>query len=148
MTTESPHGNSENTKELADVAQPVDLDDLPVEERVLLIRSITRVMNSPEIVRGRTSSTGKSIYVPQSINPERNDDGTLAEEEAEYRLDAETIFTGDSEFRDAVGFELYTPLSFRRKERSNYAPGPQAGANEIHSDADLPAATHLPAQDS
>lgn len=126
-------------------AQPVDLDDLPSDERVLVIRGISGVMHNPSIVEGRTSSTGKTITVPKAIDPDRDDDGSLADSEGVYRLDASTIFSDGLEIRGATTFELYTPLNYRRKQSANHGPGPQAGANGVSDEPDIPSATHLPA---
>jgi hypothetical protein len=90
-------------------------------------------MSSPSIVEGETSSSGKTIEAPHPTK-----DGKT------YRLDAETILSGESEYRDSRAYEIFTPKRFQKVQRANHAPGPQAGCNGV-SDADnLPESTHVP----
>lgn len=117
-----------------DTSERVDLDNLPQNERVMLIQGIVGVMHSPSIVEGETSSTGKTISVE-----DKHGDKT-------YRLDAETIFTGGGEYRKAASFQLYTPETYQNKQEANYGPGPQSGANEISDTNDLPDPTHRPTE--
>ncbi|WP_256403486.1 hypothetical protein [Halorubrum salinum] len=102
-------------------------------DTVRLITGITGLMHSPEVIEGEASSSGKTIAV------EHHDKS--------HRLDTETILDGDGEFRDSRYFEIYTPERLRNKQRSNHAPGPQAGANGISDTSDLPEPTHRPADE-
>lgn len=136
----TPDAGAESQPVETDGGQPVETDDdgadeldLPENETVRLISTITRVMNSPTIVEGETSGTGKTISAPEPYR----DDSTV-------RLDTESILRGESEFRDSRSYEIYTPGRFRARQRSNHAPGPQAGANEISDADDLPEPTHWP----
>lgn len=104
--------------------------ELPEDEPILLIQGITRITHTPEIVEGRTSSTGKTIAVEDKHGSKS------------YRLDTETILTGGTEFRDATKFELYTPDTFERRQRTNHQPGPCAGVNEVTEAENLPEPTH------
>lgn len=127
-TVAADGGTVETDIPVADPANP------PEDETVLLITGITRLMHSPQTVEGTTSSTGKTISVEiQNGNT--------------FRLDASEIFAGNSEFRDAKYFEIYTPARLRKNQRANHAPGPQAGANEVSDVDDLPDPTHWPAND-
>lgn len=127
-------------------ARPVELDDLPKNEVVRIIRGISRVAHTPTIVEGRTSSTGKTIEVPKEMPAGREADGPPKDDESIYRLDAEDIFTDGLEVRGATTFKLYTPSEMRGQQKANYAPGPQAGTNDWSDEWDLPPATHLPAR--
>ncbi|MDR5657279.1 hypothetical protein RH831_08810 [Halodesulfurarchaeum sp. HSR-GB] len=94
-------------------------------------------MTAPNILEAEVSSSGKSVMIPEdsdSIHGRR-------------RLDAETIFSGESEYRDSTGYEIYTPGRYRSTQSSNYAPGPQSGANEKSDIGDLPEPTHWPDAD-
>ncbi|WP_254841118.1 hypothetical protein [Natronomonas marina] len=110
--------------------------ELPENETVLLVTSITRVMNSPEVIEGETSGTGKTISAPKS----KHSDGSV-------RLDTETILSGDSEYRDTRSYELYTPARLQKRQQTNHAPGPQAGANHVSEPSELPEPTHWPRVD-
>lgn len=114
-------------------------ENRPAGKTVRLISGIARVIHTPKIVEGKTSSTGKTITVtvPKGSNQEET-----------YRLDTETIFAGDPEFRESRSFEIYTPERLRRKQRANHAPGPQAGADEVSDPDALPPATHVPRADA
>ncbi|UWG47051.1 hypothetical protein HSRCO_0757 [Halanaeroarchaeum sp. HSR-CO] len=107
-------------------------------DTVKLIENVAVGLNtSPNILEAEVSSSGKSVMVPEdadSIHGSR-------------RLDAETIFSGESEYRDSSGYELYTPGRYRNKQRSNYGPGPQTGANEVSEVDDLSKPTHWPEGD-
>lgn len=93
-----------------------------------------------------TSSTGQTIAVPQSLPNQRDTDGPPTDDEAVYRLDAETIFTDGLETRNSTMFELYTPEKLRRRQAANHNPGPQVGTDTVNDEWDLPPATHLPAR--
>lgn len=113
-----------------------DGDDLPENETVQLITGITRVFHTPTMVEGETSSTGKTISV------------TDPHGDRTYRLDTEEILRGQTEFRDATYFEIYTPYRLKKRQRSNCQPGPRAGVNEIQRISELPAPTHCPADEN
>lgn len=133
MTTESEAVTVDGERESNETdAEAVDLDDLPTNETVLVIRGISGVMHSPEIIKATASSTGKTMSLRDELG--RN-----------VRLDSEEIFTGGLESRKATTYELYTPGRFRARQRANHAPGPQAGANRVCEAEDLPSATHYPA---
>ena len=104
------------------------MTDLPKNETVLLITGVNGLMHTPEIVKGETSSTGKTISVEED----------LGHRTKTHRLDTETILEGRSEFRGGGYYELYTPESFRKSQRANHAPGPVAGADEITDGDELP----------
>jgi len=125
-------------RDVQDSPTVVTPDDRPASETVRIIAGIQRVMHTPEILEGRTSSTGKTITVTVR-------EGTSNEKT--YRLDTETILSGGTEFRDSRTFELYTPERFRKNQRANHAPGPVAGADEVSDTEDLPPATHVPEAD-
>lgn len=108
------------------------MTDLPKNETVLLITGVNGLMHTPEIVKGETSSTGKTISVEED----------LGHRTKTHRLDTEKILEGRSEFRGGGYYELYTPESFRKTQRANHAPGPVAGADEITDSGDLPEPTH------
>lgn len=117
---------------VTDGGQVTSIDEI-ADEPVRLITGITGVMHSPDIVDGEASSSGKTIAV------EHHD--------TTHRLDTETILAGDSEFRDSRYFEIYTPERLQNKQRSNHAPGPQAGASKISDIDTLPEPTHRPADE-
>jgi len=123
--------SSSNGEETSDGG---DEGELPTNETVRLITGITRVMHTPEVVEGETSSTGKTISVE---HPTKG--GTT------YRLDTAEILDGESEFRDATYFEIYTPKRLQKCQRANKAPGPRAGCNGVSDAGDLPDPTHVPA---
>lgn len=108
---------------------------LPKNETVRLIKGISGVSHTPEVIEGETSSTGKTIAVEVD-----NGGGSTKT----YRLDTEKILSEGLEVRRATTFELYTPERFQRKQKSNYAPGPQVGVNEVSEANDLPEPTHEP----
>lgn len=99
-------------------------------ETVRLETHIVGVMNSPEIVEGEVSSTGKTI---RASDPHTD---------TSYRFDTATILTGDGESRDSRSYSLYTYESFQSIQRANHAPGPQAGCNGVSDPEDLPNPTH------
>lgn len=103
-------------------------DHISATDTVRLIAGVTRVTAAPSVIEGEASSTGKTI----SVRHQGRD----------YQLDAAKIAGGDVEVRDARTFELYTPERFRRRQRTNHGPGPQAGANQVSDADDLPPATH------
>lgn len=103
--------------------------DLPQNETVRLIQGIQRVMHTPRIVEGKTSSSGKTILVER-------------ENQSNHRLDTEAILRGESQFRGAKKYKLYTPERMQSSQRGNKAPGPQAGVNRISEENELPGATH------
>lgn len=109
----------------------VDPNDPPANETVRLITGVNGLMHSPRIVEGETSSSGKTIAFEDRSG-------------RSYRLDSSTIFNGDCEFRDGGYYEIYTPERYRSRQRSNRAPGPQAGANGVSDADELPPATHRP----
>ena len=111
--------------------EPAD-ERTPADETMRLIVGITRVMHSPAIVEGETSSTGKTL----TASPDWKD--------VTHRLDTAALLAGETEFRGSVYYKLYTPERFRSAQRSNHAPGPQAGANGVTDAADLPTPTHTP----
>ena len=125
VTIDEERGSTETDSEA------VDLDALPTNETVLLIRGISGVMHSPEIVTATTSGTGKTMSLKDELG-------------RHVRLDAEEIFTGGLESRKATTYELYTPGRFRARQRANHAPGPQAGANCVSDADELPRPTHYP----
>lgn len=106
------------------------MSDLPKNETILLISGVQRLMHSPRIVEGKTSSTGKTVAVTR-----RN---------KTYRLDTEKLLNGYTEFRDGGYYELYTKSGFRSSQRGNLARGPVEGANEVTDPEELPEATHSP----
>lgn len=113
---------------MSETPPTADPDDVPANDQVMLATGITRVMSAPEVIEGETSTTGKTISVEHR--------------DSTYRLDAETIMSGESEFRGSLYFELYSPERYRQRQRGNYAPGPQAGANRISDTDDLPDPSH------
>ncbi|WP_181691351.1 hypothetical protein [Natronomonas sp. LN261] len=123
-----------DTGERADTDADADGDEatLPANESVRLITGITGVLHSPEIIEGETSSTGKTIAT------------TEPHTDSQLRLDTDAILGGDSEYRDARYYELYTPKRFQNAQRSNQQPGPRAGTNGVTDAADLPEPTHCP----
>lgn len=106
--------------------------DLPKNETVRLISGVQRLMHSPTIVEGKTSSTGKTIAVEDSTRDKT------------YRLDTEKLLDGGTEFRDGGYYKLYTKEEYRSTQNANLARGPVAGANEVTDADDLPEATHTP----
>jgi hypothetical protein len=100
-------------------------------ETIRLTASITHVLDSPRVIEGEVSSTGKTIAAP---HPTRED--------TTWRLDTATILAGELEVRGSYGVELYTPERFQRTEDANYGPGPQAGTEGASDAADLPTPTH------
>jgi len=136
MNTEIPPENR--------TAEPVDLEELPTDERVLIIRGISGVFHTPTVVEGETSSTGKTIAVPKRYD--RDHEGLPHDDEPVYRLDAETMFTGGLETRKATTFQLYLPETLRRQQKANFNPGPSVGTDTVRDEWDLPPATHLPAR--
>jgi hypothetical protein len=102
--------------------------DLPKNETVLLITGVNRLMHSPRIVEGKTSSTGKTISVEKD----------LGHRSKTYRLDTETILNGRPEIRKGAYYELYTKEDFLSTQRGNLARGPVAGANEVTDADELP----------
>ena len=116
---------------VTDGGQVTEAPDEIGGETVRLITGITGVMHTPEVIEGEASTSGKTISVEHS--------------KRSHRLDTETILDGDSEFRDSRYFEIYTPERLKSRQRSNHAPGPQVGANDVSDDEDLPEATHRPA---
>jgi hypothetical protein len=104
----------------------------PANETVRLIVGINRVLHSPSIVEGETSSTGKTL----TASPDWKN--------VTHRLDTAALLAGETEFRGPVYYKLYTVERFQRRQRSNHAPGPQAGANGVTDAADLPDPTHTP----
>ena len=100
-------------------------------DTIQLETHIVGVMNSPTIVEGTVSNTGKTISAPHP-----HSDGKT------FRLDTAEILSGESEYRDSRAFSLYTREGFQRTQKANLAPGPQAGANRVSDDADLPDPTH------
>lgn len=135
MTQTTDDAIDAQAADVEDDPTPVDPTDPPANERVLLQTHIVRVMDSPTTVEGETSSTGKTILVEKPYT------------DGQRRLDAETIFRGDAEYRGSRAYELYTPENFRRVQKSNLAPGPQAGANRVSDAEDLPAPSHVLATD-
>lgn len=115
------------------IAPVADTDELPSNEPVRLYSWVTGVMSTPSIIEGETSGSGKTIEVTDPVGDHRT-----------FRLDTEEILAGECEFRDSLGFALYTPGEYRATQRANHAPGPQAGANEITPTEDLPNPTHFP----
>ena len=130
MTGDDPKPTDESTDEV----QTVDPQNPPTDETVLLMTGINGLFHTPEVVEGTTSSTGKTIHVPE-------DEGTS---DRTRRLDSETIFAGGHETRGARYFELYTPERLRKKQRINKQPGPRAGTNSVSEPEDLPEPTHYP----
>jgi len=106
--------------------------DLPKNETILLISGVQRLMHSPTIVEGKTSSTGKTVAVEDSTRDKT------------YRLDTKKLLNGDTEFRGGSYFELYTKEAFQSTQNANLARGPVAGANEVSNANDLPEPTHTP----
>lgn len=106
------------------------MSDLPKNETILLISGVQRLMHNPTIVEGKTSSTGKTIFVEEEFSNKT------------YRLDTEKILNGRTEFRDGGYYELYTKEEYRKTQKANLAPGPVAGANEVTDAEDLPDPTH------
>ncbi|WP_135823003.1 hypothetical protein [Halostella litorea] len=104
----------------------------PANETVRLIVGITRVMHTPAIVEGETSSTGKTL----TASPESED--------TTHRIDTAAILAGETEIRGFRTYKLYTPERYQSAQRANHAPGPQAGANGVTDAADLPEPTHTP----
>ncbi len=100
-------------------------------DTIRLMTHIVGVMNSPEIVEGDVSSTGKTIRAPHPHKDGKH-----------FRLDTATILAGDGEYRDSRAFSLYTYDTFQRTQKANLAPGPQAGANRVSDHEDLPEPTH------
>jgi hypothetical protein len=127
---ESDDTDADETEAVADGGIATVGDELPANETVRLITGITRLLHTPRVIEGETSGTGKTIAV--------EDNGSTV------RLDSETIFSGDSEFRDARYYELYTPGRLRSKQRSNKQPGPRRGTDSVADADDLPAPTHWP----
>lgn len=105
--------------------------DLPENETVKLITGVNGLMHSPTIVEGETSSTGKTIAVEHSSGKT-------------YRLDTETILSGNPEFRKGAYYKLYTREEMRSSQSANLARGPVVGANEVTGEDDLPEPTHRP----
>jgi hypothetical protein len=103
-------------------------------ETVRLVVCLPGKMSPPAIIEGETSGSGKTIAVD-------GDQDALA---GDVRLDTEAILSGESEVRSPVLYELYQPADFQQLQRSNYAPGPQVGVNELTDGADLPEPTHRP----
>lgn len=108
-------------------------DPLPEDETVRLITGIVGLMHTPEVVDGETSGTGKTIAVEH-----RGDS---------VRLDTREILTGESNYRDSTYYELYTPERLERRQRANHAPGPQAGANNVQEQSEMPEPTHALPED-
>lgn len=104
------------------------MSSLPKNETVLLTRGVQRLMHSPKIVRGKTSSTGKTIKVERDLGHKMKT----------YRLDTEKILDGTPEFRRGSYYELYTKEDFRSTQNGNLAPGPQAGTNGVTDADELP----------
>ncbi|WP_157575371.1 hypothetical protein [Haloferax sp. Q22] len=118
-------------KTISDDASNVEL---PKNEKILLIQGISGVFHTPEIVEGKTSSTGKTIKVEH-----KHKDKT-------YQLDTEQILTGGLEVRRATTFQLYTPEKYHRKQKSNKNPGPRSGVNKVKEKSELPEPTHEPVE--
>jgi hypothetical protein len=108
--------------------------ELPQNEKIKLIKGISGVFHTPEIVEGKTSSTGKTIKVE---HPHKD---------KTYQLDTEQILTGGLEVRRATTFQLYTPEEYHRKQKSNKQPGPRSGVNETTPKSELPEPTHTPVE--
>lgn len=136
---QSPDRAGDNPRAVADGGQTeTPSREYRPGETVRLIENPAVGLNtSPNIIEGEVSSSGKSVMIPE-------DEGLGNKRR---RLDAETIFSGESEYRDSTGWELYTPGRLRSKQRSNYAPGPQAGSNGVSEAEDLPMPTHWPEGD-
>jgi len=101
------------------------------DDEIRLATHLVGPMNSPDIVTGEVSSTGKTIRAPHPHD-----------EDTSFRLDTATILAGESEYRDSRAFSLYTYDTFQRTQKANLAPGPQAGAHEVSDAEDLPDPTH------
>ena len=143
LTADNTHpdagGETEAVTDGGEVVEPQpEPGEYKAGDTVRLIEDVAVGLNTaPNIIEAEVSSTGKSVMIPEdadSIHGSR-------------RLDAETIFSGGSEYRDSTGYELYTPGRYRNKQRSNYGPGPQAGANEVSESDTLPEPTHWPEGD-
>jgi hypothetical protein len=104
---------------------------LPKNEKIRLIQGISRVFHTPEIVEGKTSSTGKTIEVEDESKGKT------------YRLDTEEILTDGLEVRRATTYKLYTPEKYIRQKKANYDPanGRNLNADDIEK-SELPEQTH------
>lgn len=89
---------------------------------------MVRLDSKVEIIEGEMSSTRKTISVDY--------DGES------YRLDTETILSGDSEIRDSQLFELYSPVKFRQAQKVNKSPENMRGGDEVTPRSELPPPTH------
>lgn len=121
-----------------DVQPPTDAgDDVaaqpePGDTVLLTEKPAGGLMCAPNRVEGRLSGSGKTIIV------EADEDG----HRPRRQLDAATIFEGGMESRRSTWYTLYSVEGFQQRQRSNRAPGPQAGANKVSDAEDLPAPTH------
>lgn len=106
---------------------------LPQNEEIKLIRGISHVFHKPEILTGKTSSTGKTTEVEDKKGNS-------------YRLDTEEILKGNLQTRGSTTFVLYTPEKYHRRQKSNKNPGPRPGADGITDKSELPEPTHTPAE--
>jgi hypothetical protein len=116
-----------------EIPQQDTTTELPKNERIKLIKGISGVFHTPEIIEGETSTTGKTI----EVEDERGNT---------YRLDTEAILNEDLQVRDATTFQLYTPEKYHRKQKANKNPGPRSGVNEATPKSDLPEPTHTPVE--
>ena len=116
---------------MSDTPKEVTAESRPSNERVLLVKSMVRLMSRVEIVEGYTSGSGKTISV-------ENERGKT------IRLKSEKIFGGDSEFRSSYGYKLYSKDELSKRERANYTGGaPVAGHGKLTHENDMPTPTHV-----
>lgn len=102
-------------------------------ETVLIQTAIVGVMNTPQILEGEVSSTGKTISVESdTVKSRRLPTAKIMKGEAHYPSDG------------TRSFELYQKENFQNKQEANLAPGPRCGTNEVTNKSDLPEPTHTP----
>jgi len=120
----APDGSAYNpprpaAMQLAEGSGEVDPNDPPAETPVRLLASVETTLK-PQVLAGRTSSTGKTLSITR--------DGVT------HRLSAAKLFAGQTVRRDGFWYELYTPERYQtRREAVGMDP----------SD-DPPVATHQP----
>jgi hypothetical protein len=120
-----------------DMSQKQSQDGVDVSQfandTVLIQTAIVGLMNTPKILEGEVSSTGKTISVESETVKSR-------------RLPTAKIMIGETHYpsNGTRGFELYQKERYQNKQEANLAPGPRCGTNEVSDDDDLPDPTHTP----
>ena len=105
--------------QLAEGSGVVDPNDPPAETPVRLLASVGTTLK-PQVLAGRTSSTGKTLSITR--------DGVT------HRLSAAELFAGETIRRDGFWYELYTLERYQTRRE----------AVDMDPSDDPPAATHQP----